>query len=79
MSQALAEAQEDHMKMISLKQDAHWKEIKTLTVSFQAQLKSSLVTTFWQEWMLTYLLQDIPLVATFNEIEVHTFPGCSWC
>ena len=33
------------------------------------------VTTFWQEWMLTYLLQYIPLVATFNEFEVHTFPG----
>ena len=25
--------------------------------------------------MLTYLLQYIPLVATFNEFEVHTFPG----
>jgi hypothetical protein len=41
ISQALAEAQEDHMKMISLQQDAHRKEIEKLTISFQAhQLKS---------------------------------------
>jgi hypothetical protein len=41
ISQALAEAREDHMKMISLQQDAHRKEIETLTVSFQqAQMKS---------------------------------------
>ena len=40
ISQALAEAREDHMKMITLQQEAHRKEIKTLMVSFQAQMKS---------------------------------------
>jgi hypothetical protein len=40
ISQALAEAREDHMKMIVLQQDAHRKEIETLTLTFQNQMKA---------------------------------------
>ena len=40
ISQALAEARQDHMKMITLQQDAHRKEIEHLTTAFQTQLKA---------------------------------------
>jgi len=39
ISQALAEARQDHMKMITLQQEAHRKEIEQLTKTFQAQMQ----------------------------------------
>jgi hypothetical protein len=39
ISQALEAAREDHMKMITMQQAVHRKEIEILTSSFQAQMK----------------------------------------
>jgi hypothetical protein len=40
ISQALATAREDHLKILHSQQDVHKKEIAALTISFQAQFKS---------------------------------------
>ena len=39
ISQALEAAREDHMRMITMQQAAHRKEIETLTLTFQSQMK----------------------------------------
>ena len=39
ISQALEAAREDHMRMITMQQAAHRKEIETLTLTFQTQMK----------------------------------------